>query len=186
MTYRLLSLIENAPAGFQYRPSLEQRDVRRWPFALLATNRETAEAALAPFGDALAGIIVTYGQQHDWHQSGRLLFHVTIPHELRAHLAPLLHSHLVLLGICLQAENSHAEQALNLLRAHEDSHRQKFEFAVIKENLVEELAERKRVEGELVATRNQLAATLDAMPDLLFEVGLDGVSTIIIPRAPIC
>jgi PAS domain S-box-containing protein len=37
-----------------------------------------------------------------------------------------------------------------------------------------DLTERKRYEAEILAARNQLNATLDAIPDLLFEVGLDG------------
>ncbi|MBN8474462.1 ATP-binding protein [Sulfuritalea sp.] len=37
-----------------------------------------------------------------------------------------------------------------------------------------ELVERKRIEAEILGTRNQLQATLDAIPDLMFEVGLDG------------
>ena len=40
--------------------------------------------------------------------------------------------------------------------------------------LNEELEERKKIEIEIVAARNQLQATLDAIPDLMFEVGLDG------------
>jgi PAS domain S-box-containing protein len=35
-------------------------------------------------------------------------------------------------------------------------------------------AERKRQEGAMLAARSQLQATLDAIPDLLFELGLDG------------
>jgi PAS domain S-box-containing protein len=38
----------------------------------------------------------------------------------------------------------------------------------------QDITERKLVEAEMRAARNQLAATLDAIPDLLFEVGLDG------------
>lgn len=37
-----------------------------------------------------------------------------------------------------------------------------------------DITERKLAEAEIVSTRNQLKATLDAIPDLLFEVGLDG------------
>ncbi|WP_239190909.1 Tar ligand binding domain-containing protein [Candidatus Nitrotoga sp. HW29] len=37
-----------------------------------------------------------------------------------------------------------------------------------------EITDRKNYEREILATRNQLQATLDAIPDLLFEVGLDG------------
>ena len=38
----------------------------------------------------------------------------------------------------------------------------------------QDITERKRHEVETLAARNQLSATLDALPDLLFEVGLDG------------
>ena len=41
-------------------------------------------------------------------------------------------------------------------------------------SLNEELAERRMIEAEIVATRNQLQGTLDAIPDLIFEVGPDG------------
>ena len=37
-----------------------------------------------------------------------------------------------------------------------------------------ELAERKKTEAQIRETKNQLQATLDAIPDLMFEVGLDG------------
>ncbi|NMG76929.1 PAS domain S-box protein [Aromatoleum diolicum] len=37
-----------------------------------------------------------------------------------------------------------------------------------------DVTERKQREQEILATKNQLQATLDAIPDLLFEVGLDG------------
>ncbi|MDD1609702.1 MAG: PAS domain S-box protein [Methylococcaceae bacterium] len=39
---------------------------------------------------------------------------------------------------------------------------------------LENIDERKRVENEMIATRNQLQATLNAIPDLLFELGLNG------------
>ncbi len=39
---------------------------------------------------------------------------------------------------------------------------------------VQEITERKQAEMEIVTAKNQLEATLNAIPDLLFEVGLDG------------
>lgn len=47
-------------------------------------------------------------------------------------------------------------------------------IAVKNAALTAELAERKRVEAAIRETKNQLEATLDAIPDLMFEVGLDG------------
>jgi PAS domain S-box-containing protein len=43
-----------------------------------------------------------------------------------------------------------------------------------KDHLEEEIQQRKHNETEVIATRNHLQATLDAVPDLLFELGLDG------------
>jgi len=174
VNYRLLSLIENAPAGFEYRPFIEQRDVRRWPFALLASNREEAEAALAPFGNPLAGIIVTFGPEQSWQQCGQLLFHLTVPHELRANLAALLHSHLDLLGNCHQAENRNAEQELNLLRAREDSNRNRLEFALIKESLVEELYERRRAEENLRESQLFLSEVIENTGALIYAKDREG------------
>jgi PAS domain S-box-containing protein len=37
-----------------------------------------------------------------------------------------------------------------------------------------DIAGRRQAEGEILVTKNKLQATLDAIPDLLFEVGLDG------------
>ena len=155
MHYRLLSLIENAPDGFLFRRRLEQRDVRRWPFALLASSRAEAEAALAPFDTALAGIIITFDSEQGCHQCAPLLFHLIVPHELRARLPVLLHSHLVLLESCQQIENGYAEQTLKLMRAREESFRNMLEFTLIKKSLVEELFERRRAEDELYKNKLQ-------------------------------
>lgn len=174
MQFRLLSLIEPAPDGFTYCPSLQQKDVRRWPFALLADNLESALAALQPFGSAPVGIIVTHGDRFCCEQRTSFLLHLTIPPACQEYLTKMVQSHLELLGGWHQTELSLAGQQLNLSRAVEDSNRHQLEFAEIKENLLNELSERKRVENELRSTRNHLAATLEAMPDLLFEVDLDG------------
>ncbi|MDO8349659.1 MAG: DUF4118 domain-containing protein [Gallionella sp.] len=39
---------------------------------------------------------------------------------------------------------------------------------------VQDITERKHAEAEIFAAKSKLAATLDALPDLLFELGLDG------------
>ena len=48
MTHSLLSLVEEAPPGFEFRPQLSRRDVRRDVFALFAPSPEAAEEALGP------------------------------------------------------------------------------------------------------------------------------------------
>jgi two-component system sensor histidine kinase/response regulator len=40
--------------------------------------------------------------------------------------------------------------------------------------VTQDITERKRQEAEILAARNQLQATLDAIPDLMFEVDIDG------------
>ncbi len=174
MNYRLLSLIDPAPDGFTHVPALEQRDVRRWPFALLSESAAIAEAALEPFGPGVVGIIVTCDAAFRWQQLAPLLYHFTVPTCCGGQLAQLLHSHLELLDNWHRAMMDNAGQQLNLSRTIEDNNRHQLEFSVIKENLLNELSERKRVENEHRSTRNHLAATLNAMPDLLFEVGTDG------------
>ncbi|MEI7815815.1 MAG: PAS domain-containing protein, partial [Desulfuromonadales bacterium] len=149
MNYPLLSLNVNAPDVFLYRPNLEQRDVRRWPFALLATTREDAENALAPFGNILTGIIVTFGSEYSWIQCAPLLFHFTVPSELTAQLGALLHSHLMLLDNCQQATYRNNEQKLELARSQEECNRNKLEFSQVKESLIEELTKRRRAQEAL-------------------------------------
>lgn len=42
------------------------------------------------------------------------------------------------------------------------------------QGIIRDITERKRAETEMFAAKSELAATLDALPDLLFELGLDG------------
>ena len=168
VSYQLLSLLEPVPTGFQFRTSLSQKDVRRRPFALMAESREAAEMMLAPFGALLTGIIVTYGPEHTWQQCAPLLFHCTVPYELHAHLAPLLHAQLALVDNCQEAENRYVEQTLKYLRASEESLRNKHEFTLIKESLVEELAVRREMEELLESNNTFLNALLDAIPVPVF------------------
>jgi PAS domain S-box-containing protein len=174
VNFRLLSLIENAPAGFQYRPSIDQKDVKRWPFALLASKREDAEAALAPHGTALAGIIVTFGTEQSFLQRSELLFHLTVPHEQRANLLQLLHSHLVLLENCQQAENRNKVAAQELARADVDSQRNRLEFALTKESLVEELSVRRRAEEELIKQKNLISTIIESTSEAIYAKDTSG------------
>ena len=182
VNYQLLSLIENAPDGFQYRSNLEQRDVRRWPFALLSSSREEAESALAPFGAALAGLIVTFGTELSCLQCAPLLFHLIVPSELREHLVPILCSHLVLLGSCQQAENLNNVQSQNLVRAQEDSQCSKLEFALIKESLVEELLERRHAEEALRVSEGRFRSFVENANDVLFVITPSGVFSYVSPQ----
>ncbi|MFI4938999.1 MAG: PAS domain-containing protein, partial [Burkholderiales bacterium] len=46
--------------------------------------------------------------------------------------------------------------------------------SVLWHGFIVDITERKQIEAELRATRNQMEATLQALPDTLFELGLDG------------
>ena len=48
------------------------------------------------------------------------------------------------------------------------------QFGKVWVSVHEDITERKRATAEILAARNQLQATLDASPDLMFELGLDG------------
>ena len=46
--------------------------------------------------------------------------------------------------------------------------------SILWHGFVSDITERKRIELDMLTTKNQLQATLNAIPDLMFEVGLDG------------
>lgn len=183
MTYRLLSLIENPPSGFLYCATLTQKDVRRWPFALLAADRAEAEQALAPFDSApaLAGIIVTRGTVYAWQQCAPLLFHLAVPDELYSHLGALLHSHLALLDNCQQGESRFTERTLNYLRACEESRRNKREFSLIKESMVEELTTRRLTEQVLRDSEAHFRLLTENVSDVVWKLDQDYRFTYISP-----
>jgi PAS domain S-box-containing protein len=172
VNYRLLSLTENAPHGFQYISTLDQKDVRRWPFALLASTREVADTALEPFGASLAGIIVTLGSEHAWqsHSLSPQLFYCTLPYNLKEHAAHLLRAHLELLETCKQAENRIKQQQQDLARAYEESNRTKQEFIQIKRSLVEELSERRLVEEALRKSETHYRLLTENATDVVWKL----------------
>jgi PAS domain S-box-containing protein len=181
VSYRLLSLIENAPAGFEYHPFLEQREVRRWPFALLAESRAPAEQALAPFGNSLTGIIISFAPELSWEQCAPLLFHLTIPIDLQTHLAALIHAHLLQLGNLEQAENRSAELTLKLVRASDEAQRNKQQFGLIKESLMEELSVRRSVEEALRESEAHYRLLTENVSDVVWKADREYRITYISP-----
>ncbi|HEX9078676.1 MAG TPA: PAS domain S-box protein [Desulfuromonadaceae bacterium] len=168
MDYPLLSCIEEAPPGFRFIPAPGQRHLRRRPFALFAASRESAEAILEPFGAAIAGIIVTVGAGQTWEQCGPLVYHMEVSHEQLPHLTTLLLPHLELLSRLQQEAGRQLQTSRELARAHEDRRRQKAEFALVRESLQAEIAERKRVAAELRATSETLHQIIDTIPHYVF------------------
>ena len=49
--------------------------------------------------------------------------------------------------------------------------------------MIRNITEQQRQKSEILAARRQLEATLDAIPDLLFELDLQGLAMTIIPHA---
>jgi len=156
VNYRLLSLIEDPPEGFCHTPVLSQEDVGLCPFALLAEDIEEGQAALIPFGTELVGIIVVCGTELIWQQVAPLLFHFSVPHALRTQLAPLLHSHLMLLHNGQKTQDRICVLSQELSRAQEEGERNKCEFVQAKETLIDELAQRRRAEEELLVPKEVL------------------------------
>ena len=168
MDYPLLSLIEDAPPGFHFHRTLEQRHLRRRPFALFAASRESVEGILAPFGATITGIIVTTGGRQTWEQCTNLLYHLEVPPEQLPHLAALLQPHLDLLARLQQTDDRHTQTSRKLARSHEDHRRQKAEFTLVRESLQAEIAERKRMAAELRATSETLQQIIDTIPHHVF------------------
>jgi len=174
MSYQFLSLIANPANGFRYCPILESRDVRRWPFALLASDRSSAEAALSPFGADLCGIIVTFGTEFNWQHCAQTLYHLVVPKEVENQLTSLLKPHLVLLEKCQQSENRNTQLSQNLNRAYEDNRRSRLEFALVKENLLQELTERRMAEEALTYSISLTKAALESTADGILVVDMNG------------
>jgi hypothetical protein len=144
LKYPLLSLVENPPPGFEFRPELSQRDVRAVVFALFASSVEEAEEALQRFVGKIAGIIVTYGDEFIWELRASLLYHLGVPSSMRPHLNYALNSYLELVGALQRQMNGCKERELEFARSVEDRQRLSSDFARSRESLSKEEARRKR------------------------------------------
>jgi PAS domain S-box-containing protein len=148
MKYLLLSLSENVPSGFVFKPSLSERDVRSGPFALYSPSVEMAESLLKKLGKPLAGIVVTDSDEFLWDQTGYPLVHLGVPPPLRPHLPDLLLSFLGLLEAAEQGADESMKLSLEHARAPEDRFRLAQDFARSPENPREEISERKKIEED--------------------------------------
>jgi PAS domain S-box-containing protein len=175
MNYRFLSLVEDVPEGFIYIAELTSVDVRRRPFALFAADLQSAKTALAPFGTALSGVIVTFGDEQNWHQLTPFLIHIAIPQNHQHQLPVLLHSNLTLLENIRKSEDRNETLALNLTRSLEDNQRSALEFKQIKESLLEELSERKLTEAALKESEERFRTLMEDVPGVSVQgYALDG------------
>jgi PAS domain S-box-containing protein len=160
MKYPLLSISENHPQGFVYRPVLSKRDVRSGPFALYADSVAAAELRLREAGGSLAGIILTDSDELSWEPGEFPLFHLGVPPSLRSHLPVLLPGFLVLLDAIQSGIDRNRTLSLELARATEDRRRLGHDFGRSRESLLEEIAERKSAEESLRESERKMRSII--------------------------
>ncbi len=170
MKYFLLSVTENTPPGFAFRPSLAKGDVRSGPFALYAPSVETAKSLLKELGGPLAGIVITDSDEFLWDQRDFPLVHFGVPPPLRPHLSVLLPSFLGL----LEAVQGGADESMNLslehARATEERCPRTRNFAQSREDLPEEIPEREKIEED----QKIFASLVENSNDLIGIASFDG------------
>src|SRR6478735_6891648 len=139
MSFTLLSLTEDAPLGFVYRPALKQKDLRRAVFALYGSSLEEVERAIEPWREHLFGILVTEDAKISWQHRGGGIYHYVVPRELRGSVGELLASTLQQLQRNLELTDSNRQLSVDLARATEDRARLGREFADVRNSLLREL-----------------------------------------------
>jgi PAS domain S-box-containing protein len=168
--YPLLSLVENSPPGFTFKPCLSKHDVRSGPFALYSDSLQTAEHHLKEAGGYIAGIIVTDSDEFVWRASGFHLFHLGVPPALRSHLSALLPSFLELLEMIQSGGDENRNISLELARTVEDRRRLANDFARSRKSLLEEISERKKMEEE----QQVLSSLVENSNNLIGIAAFDG------------
>jgi PAS domain S-box-containing protein len=161
MKYPLFSLVENPPPGFEFRSALSQRDVRPAVFACFASSVEAAEAALQPFVEKIAGVIVTYGDEFIWERRASLLYHLVVPPSMRHYLGDALDSYLELVEALQVQMNDNKGQYLEFARSVEDRKRLSSDFARSRESLLEEISERRSAEKALYESEARLSSLIE-------------------------
>lgn len=170
MKYPLLSLVENPPPGFTFKPSLSKRDVRSGPFALYSDSLQAAEFHLKGLGGFLAGIIVTDSDDYVWEPRAYPIFHLGVPMALRPHLPTLLPSFLELMEAIQSGGDENRNISLEYARTVEDRHRLANDFARSRKSLLEEISERKKMEEE----QQVLSSLVENSNDLIGIASFDG------------
>ena len=170
MKYPLLSLVENPPPGFMFKPSLCKHDVRSGPFALYSHSLQTAELHLKELGGFITGIIVTDSDDYMWGHRAFPIFHLGVPPALRPHLSALLPSFLELLEAIQSSGDENRNISLELARTVEDRRRLADDFARSRKSLLEEISERKKMEEE----QQVLSSLVENSNDLIGIASFDG------------
>jgi two-component system, cell cycle sensor histidine kinase and response regulator CckA len=167
MKYQLLSLTENAPIGFRFQPELSQREVRLTAFALFADSLETAEERLKKLTGKIAGVIVTDSDEFVWEVRAPLLYHLGAPPSLRPYLQNLLIGTLELLALLQNQTDKYKEQSLELGRSQRGYQKLANDFAISRENLLEEIAEKKITEEALRESEEQYRLVVENANDAI-------------------
>jgi len=170
MKFLLLSVSDNPPPGFVFKPTLSRQDVRSGPFALYSPSVNTAESLLKELGGGLAGIIITDSEKFLWEPRGFPVFHLGLPPSLRPHLPVLLAPFLGLLEAVQSGAREIRNLSLELERASEDRHRVAHDFARSRESLLEEISERKKIEEE----QKIFSSLVENSNDLIGIASFDG------------
>lgn len=112
-----------------------------------------------------------YSQQELLGQNHRILNSGTHPKEFFRDMFHAIGAGQVWHGeICNRAKDGSLYWVLTTIVPYLNDQGQPTQYIAIRTDITE----RKRAEADILATRNQLEATIDAIPDLMFEVGLDG------------
>lgn len=112
-----------------------------------------------------------YSQQELLGQNHRILNSGTHPKEFFRDMFHAIGAGQVWHGeICNRARDGSLYWVLTTIVPYLNDQGQPAQYIAIRTDITE----RKRAEADILATRNQLEATIDAIPDLMFEVGLDG------------
>jgi len=170
VNYFLLSLVENPPPGFTFKPFLSKHDVRSGPFALFSHSLETAELRLKEMGGFIAGIIVTDSDDYQWGARAFPIFHLGVPPSLRPHLSALLPSFLELLEMIQSYWDKDRNISLELARAVEDRRRLANDFARSRKSLLEEISERKKIKEH----QQVLSSLVENSNDMIGIASFDG------------
>ncbi|MBI5343147.1 MAG: response regulator [Deltaproteobacteria bacterium] len=173
MEYPLLSLVENPPPGFEYRPGLSRRDVRSSVFALFADSIDAAELRLQGVMSKVTGIIVTFTGEIVWEPRAETLFHLGVPPPLRIHLPRLLPFCLGFLETIRRQADANRKLSLELARAMEDHRRLSSDFDRSRKSLLEEISERRAAEAALRVSEERYRLVVDNASDAIF-IAQDG------------
>ena len=168
-----ISLVDPPPQGFEYRPDLDARYLRRGIFALYAATVESGERFVAPLIGKLAGVIVTVSPVYAWAHRAPGLYHLAVTPEMLNKLMLLLVPVLSLVERESDAQDASKARELDLERMRQDMARVVDLSNDSQRHLATELAERAGFEKLAAESRQWLKTIFDSICDaiLVHDVG---------------